>query len=407
MKETRQQFSSSIREKLVVDFRDFVNAKLSTPAFVYDRVRLEENAKLLAELASKTGIKFTYSIKACAIDEVLRILIPYITGFSASSLFEARLCREVIDEDSRGKSIHIASPAYIHADFPEVIDICDFISFNSIGQALSLAPQVEDRISCGLRINPDISFITDERYDPCRKHSKLGTPIDNVEKVWHEQPGSFAALSGLHFHTNSASADFEQLFNTIKKVKEKLPDLLQQITWLNMGGGYFYDHSHADFVWFGRIRELLSNSQPLSLFMEPGEFLVGSAGYLVSRVVDIFQNASRQIAVLDTSINHLPECFEYQFEPDVLNAVEDSEFEYILAGASCLSGDLFGVYCFPDKLAVGDLVVFSDVGAYSVVKANTFTGIPLPSIYVREPNGAFTLQTKYPFSLYRQLWRRQ
>lgn len=407
MEKGTKQSSSNIQEKTVIDFQEFANANLCTPAFVYDRVGLEENAELLTGLASKTGIKFTYSIKACAVDEVLRILLPYVAGFSASSLFEARLCREIIGDDSRDKSIHIASPAYIHADFSEVIDICDFLSFNSIGQALSLAPHVEDRISCGLRINPDISFITDERYDPCRKHSKLGAPIDHVAEVWHQEPRSFVPISGLHFHTNSASTDFEQLFRTVEKVQQKLQDLLKQVNWINMGGGYFYDHSDANLVWFDRIRQLLGNNQPLTLFMEPGEFLVGRAGYLASRIVDIFQNASKQIAVLDTSINHLPECFEYQFEPDVLNAVEESEFEYILVGASCLSGDLFGEYCFSDKLAVGDLVIFSDVGAYSTVKANTFTGIPLPSIYVREPNGAFRLQTKYPFSLYRQLWRKR
>ena len=108
--------------------------------------------------------------------------------------------------------------------------------------------------------------------------------------------------------------------------------------------------------------------------------------------------------MLDTTVNHLPEVFEYQFEPDVLGHDDEAENEYLLAGCSCLAGDVFGLYGFPDPLKVGSRIVMHNVGAYSMAKAHTFNGINLPSIYSITPEGRLLERRRLTYSNYLSRW---
>ena len=85
----------------------------------------------------------------------------------------------------------------------------------------------------------------------------------------------------------------------------------------------------------------------------------------------------------------MPEVFEYQFRPDVLGHSDAGAYEYVLAGISCLAGDVFGEYRFDEPLRIGSRIVFADAGAYTIVKANTFNGIPLPTVYELRDDGSF------------------
>ena len=131
----------------------------------------------------------------------------------------------------------------------------------------------------------------------------------------------------------------------------------------------------------------LLRSRGLEVFIEPGAALVREAGTLVSTVLDIVKNDNKLTAILDTTVNHMPEVFEYQFEPDVVNTVEDGKFSYILAGRSCLAGDIFGEYGFEKAINIGDSIVFPDAGAYTVPKWNRFNGIPFPTVYLMTTSG--------------------
>ena len=95
-----------------------------------------------------------------------------------------------------------------------------------------------------------------------------------------------------------------------------------------------------------------------------------------------------QVAVLDTTVNHMPEVLEYRFEPDVCGHDDDAELEYLLAGSTCLAGDVFGVYRFAEPVEIGARVVFSNAGAYTLSKAHTFNGVNLPSVYALDRSGS-------------------
>lgn len=137
--------------------------------------------------------------------------------------------------------------------------------------------------------------------------------------------------------------------------------------------------------------EILRNDGYTRIIIEPGAAFVRDAGYIVSTVLDTFDSSGVEVAVLDTTINHMPEVFEYQFEPEVLDYQPEGQHRYILAGRSCLAGDIFGDYTFDQPLKIGDRVTFIEMGAYTQPKAHTFNGINLPDVYAYTKAGSLSL----------------
>lgn len=251
-------------------------------------------------------------------------------------------------------------------------------------------------ITCGLRINPQISIVKDNRYNPCRPNSRLGIPLELLKEHISSDFEMFNGIDGLHFHTNCDAEDWTPILKTVEHLDANIPKLLQQCHWINLGGGYLLD-KNTDISPFRDAVNLLKKKYDLKVIIEPGATVVRDACYLVAQVVDLFKSDDMQIAVLDTTVNHIPEVFEYQFSPDVIGDREDGEFSYILAGASCLAGDVFGEYSFEKPLEIGAHIVFSGVGAYAQVKSHMFNGINLPTIYALTADGKVKLEKEYNY----------
>ncbi len=366
---------------------------IRTPVFVYDECCLARTIESVAEVVEHSGSRLLYSAKSFAFGPVVGFLAPWVDGFSTSSLFEARLIRDSIDAEV---SVHITAPGFPEDDISEICEICDYVSFNSLGQWERFRSAAEGRTACGLRLNPQCSFLNDARYDPCKKHSKLGVPLDDLVARISQSPEIFDGISGIHFHNNADSSDFGELLTTVRHLDANIGPLLSRLQWINIGGGYLFDDPST----FGQLFEaaqLLQRRHRLEIFLEPGAAIVREAGYLIASVLDLLDSDGKTVAVLDTTVNHLPEFFEYGYCPDVIGDRDEGPHEYILAGCSCLAGDLFGEYAFDEALEVGSRVVFANVGAYSLVKANRFNGINLPSIYALTAAGELVLIKRFTY----------
>ena len=210
-------------------------------------------------------------------------------------------------------------------------------------------------------------------------------------------------LNGLHLHSNCDSGDLGQLKSTVDHLERILGGLLGKMEWINLGGGYLFDDSDSTRV-LGDIAHCLKSQYDLTVFVEPGAALVRSAGYIVPTVLDIFQSDGKKLAVLDTCVNHMPEVFEYGYEPDVLGHEDNAPFEYILAGCTCLAGDVFGNYQFNEPLEIGSKVVFFNAGAYTLTKAHMFNGVNLPTIYALTAAGGLVLKKKFTYAEFAARW---
>ena len=377
---------------------------LDTPAFVYDEEAIVQRCEYLRGMADRAGCQFLYSLKPLTFVDVLRLIAPYVDGFSVSSLFEAALARTVAE---RERTIHLTTPGLRANEMGRLDQMCDYISFNSISQWQRHKNELGGRVNCGLRINPQRSFVSDPRYDPCRQHSKLGVPIQEMISGIALIPLASEGLSGIHVHANCDSPDHGELLTMVRQLVGQIGNLLPGLEWINLGGGYLFEEEDGSSQQFIEAVQILRSRYGLRVFVEPGSAVVRQAGYLASTVLDLFCSDGRSIAILDTSINHMPEVFEYQYLPYVCGASETGEFSYSLAGSTCLAGDIFGEYSFEQPLEVGSRVIFGDFGAYTLVKAHTFNGLNFPSIYALTADGDLVLKKRSTFEEYAGRWGMQ
>ena len=371
-------------------------ADLDTPAFVIDVETLREDARIAREAVHADDTGLLLAMKSFSVVAGLEYLAGYVDGFAASSLFEVQLARRVLKAH---QSVHVTAPGVRPADIQAISGQADYLSFNSLPQWWRFRDEAMVNVSCGLRVNTGISAVADERYDPCRAHSKLGIPVETLSRTVRESPGLLEGIQGLHFHTNCDSRDFAPLLVNVTRLIEALEPIFDQLQWINLGGGYLF-HGAKNIQALDEARCRLRRKGAFKLYMEPGAAFVRRAGIIVASVVDLFDSGGLDIAVLDTTVNHMPEVFEYQFEPDVLGDTETGDHAYTLVGAACLAGDVFGEYAFADALHPGSRVIFPDMGAYSMVKANMFNGINLPTIYVMLGNGELQKIRRYEFEDY-------
>lgn len=367
--------------------------RVKTPAYIFDKKTFSKYIKYLSSTLVSDFCHTLLPLKSFTIPRVLELIAPHFYGFTASSMFETQLALSVLQSKDR---IHFTSPCVKDDEIERLVESCGYISSNSFSQFEKFHRISNSNCNLGIRVNTEMSFVRDQRYDPCNIRSKLGIPVSAVKKLLNSHPGLFKNVSGLLMHSNCESEDFGELLTTVKDIDSNIPVLLKQIDWINLGGGYLFDET-TNWAPFEEAAHLLKSKYDLEVFFEPGKGIVGEAGYIISTVVDVFESGDKNIAILDTTVNHMPEVFEYQYKPSIMQESKTGKYRYILGGASCLAGDLFGEYSFDEPLKTGSKIVFEDMGAYTLVKAHMFNGINLPTIYLQNMDGELELIREFDY----------
>jgi len=349
---------------------------LPTPIYIVDERLIEKNLKILKEVMDRTNCKILLAQKAFSMYSLYPLIGRYLSGTAASSLFEARLGFE----EMKGREVHIYSPAYREEEFDEIIEICDHIVFNSFSQWNKYKDRIKaagKKIECGLRINPEYSEIKTEIYNPCAKGSRLGVTLANFSE------DELEGIDGLHFHT-MCEQNSDVLKRTIEVVDRKFGKYIKRMKWVNFGGGHHITRPGYDIETLVECIMFIKNKYGVEVYLEPGEAIALNAGYLAARVLDFVKN-NVDIAILDTSAAcHMPDVLEMPYRPKIVGAGEPGEYPYTyrLGGLTCLAGDIIGDYSFEEPLKEGDILIFTDMAIYTMVKNNTFNGVNLPSIAV-------------------------
>ena len=352
---------------------------LPTPCYVVDESLLIHNLEILRGVMDRTGCKILLAQKAFSMFSVYPLIGKYLSGTTASGLYEAKLGAEEM-----GKENHVFSPAYREDEFEEIARLCDHIMFNSFSQ-LEKFKDIAKKAgkSIGLRINPECSTQEGHAiYDPCSYGSRLGITLENFK------PELISDVDGLHFHT-LCEQNSDDLITTVNAVEEKFGEYLYQMKWLNFGGGHHITRDDYDIQTLENCINRIQDKYGVQVYLEPGEAVALNAGFLVTSVLEIIKNGI-EIAILDTSAAcHMPDVLEMPYRPPLLNSglANEKKFTYRLAGPTCLAGDIIGDYSFDKPLTIGNKLVFGDMAIYSMVKNNTFNGMGLPTIILRNKNG--------------------
>jgi carboxynorspermidine decarboxylase len=353
--------------------------QLPTPVYVVDEGKLEDNLKILKSVADETGCKVLLAQKAFSLFATYPLISAYLSGTTASGLYEAKLAYEEF-----GGEVHVFAPAFKDADLKEILAIADHIVFNSENQLRKHYEKCRAAgLSIGLRINPECSTQGDHAiYDPCAVGSRFGVTRDKFT------PELLEMVDGLHFHT-LCEQDATDLKTTLDAVEEKFGPYLKGLKWLNMGGGHHVTREDYNLDLLKDCIRHIQNTYDVEVYIEPGEAIALNAGYLVTEVLDIVENGMETL-VLDTSATcHMPDVLEMPYRPPLRNGfeAEEKEFTYRLSSNTCLTGDIIGDYSFEKPVEIGEKLYFEDMAIYSFVKNNTFNGIGLPSLALMDKNG--------------------
>lgn len=361
---------------------------LPTPCYVVDEERIVRNLEILNNVEKRTGCKILLAQKAFSCYHIYPKIREYVSGTACSGLYEARLGYEEM-----GGENHVFSAAYRENEMDEMISYCGHIIFNSFSQL----DKYRDRVlkagrKIGLRVNPECSTQEGhEIYDPCSPKSRLGITNVNFDR------NDLRGVSGLHFHT-LCEQNSDALAETLDAVEQKFGDVLSSLEWINFGGGHHITRDDYDIPLLEKCIRRMQDKYGLEVFLEPGEAFALNAGYLVTEILDITRN-DMPIAILDTSAAcHMPDVLEMPYRPPLFGSGETGSLEYTyrLGSQTCLAGDVIGEYSFDKPLEVGGRLVFGDMAIYSMVKNNTFNGMPLPSILLLKKDG--TTETLRSFS---------
>lgn len=375
--------------------KNFIH-KVNTPAYIVDEGLLIKNLEILKSVREKTGARILLAQKAFSMYSVYPLISQYLDGTTASGLYEARLGFE----EMGNREVHVYSPAYRECDMDQLVQICDHIVFNSPKQWKKYKEKVVQSgrtISCGIRINPGYAEVETDLYNPCIPGSRLGTAPESLKLE------DLEGIEGLHFHT-MCEQDADVLWRTVQIVNEKFGSYLERMKWINFGGGHHITREGYQMDYLEKSIRLFQEKYGLTVYLEPGEAIALNAGFLVSEILEIMEN-KKTIAILDTSAAcHMPDVLEMPYYPVILqnnmvcpHVEEDEALVYRLGGPTCLAGDVIGDYRFHQKLEEGQRLVFCDMAIYSMVKNNTFNGMPLPAIYLYTREGALKLIREFHY----------
>lgn len=385
---------------------------LPTPCYVVDKALIEKNLKILKDVMERTGAEILLAQKAFSMYGLYPLIGRYLRGATASGLYEARLCYEEMVQPlaALGEKCenHVFSPAYREEDFGEILEYCDHIVFNSWKQVEKFGARAKAAgKSIGLRVNPECSTQEGHAiYDPCAPGSRLGVTKENFLKGGE----LLSLLDGLHFHT-LCEQDSDALEKTLDAVEERFGKYLPGMKWMNFGGGHHITREGYDIPRLERCIKRMQEKYGLTVYLEPGEAVALNAGFLVTTVLETQETGVRlknvpggetklEIAILDTSAAcHMPDVLEMPYRPPLQRSGQPGEkpFTYRLGGPTCLAGDIIGDYSFDQPLQEGDRLIFEDMAIYSMVKNNTFNGMPLPAIALRNRHGECTMVKEFGY----------
>ncbi|KOR30175.1 carboxynorspermidine decarboxylase [Achromatium sp. WMS1] len=352
----------------------------STPYYIIDKARLVDNLKIIDTVRQKANVKILLALKCFATWSVFDLMRPYLDGTTSSSPYEARLGYETF-----GKEVHAYSVGFSAQDIRRIKPIASKVIFNSISQLKQHYPAVSG-LPLGLRINPGVSYSHYDLADPARRYSRLG--VIATDQIWQIIP----ILNGFMLHFNCENPDFANFTTALNTISQQYENILRQpqIQWVSLGGGIHFTHNGYPISEFCQCLQEFATKFAVQVYLEPGEAVISNSAELVTTVVDVIHNEI-DVAIVDVSVEaHMLDHLIYSTQPK-LTAPKAGTHRMMIAGRSCLAGDIFGEYGFAERLFIGAKIHFADAAGYTMVKKNWFNGLQMPAIMIKELDGMIRL----------------
>lgn len=361
---------------------------LKTPYYLIDKSRLLPNLEKIRYVRENSGAKALLALKCFATWSVFDLMSQYMDGTTSSSLYEVKLGRQKFPGET-----HAYSVAYSDDEIVEVLDNCDKIIFNSIGQLNRFDAQSSGKIR-GLRMNPQVSSSDFVLADPARPFSRLGEW--DPEKV----ATVIDKISGFMFHNNCENANFGLFSEMLSTIEERFGHLIGKVDWVSLGGGIHFTGDGYPIDEFCQRLKAFSEKYGVQVYLEPGEAAITKSTTLEVTVLDTLYNG-KNLAIVDSSIEaHMLDLLIYRQSAKLLP--DSGPHEVMVCGKSCLAGDIFGEFRFEEEVKIGDRLSIQDAAGYTMVKKNWFNGVKMPAIAVRQLDGTVDIVKQFTYDDYMQ-----
>ena len=372
---------------------------VGTPFYLYSSATLLRHFKLFDDALQGMDHMICYAMKAASNQAILKLLGDAGAGMDVVSAGEYARARSA---GIPGERIVFSGVGKTRVEM-ELVLRQGIRQFNVESEA-EMRVLSEVAVSLGqvapitIRINPDVDAKTHAKISTGKKEDKFGIPISRAREVY----AMAAALPGLKIigidvHIGSQLTELEPFGLAYEKVAE-LTDILRadghEITRLDLGGGLGipYENSNSNPPtpedYGALVREKVGHLG-CEIEIEPGRFIAGNAGVMISKVIYVKAGEDREFLIVDGAMNDLIRPALYGAYHEILPIVEPevgvAYQPYDVVGPVCESGDTFAKGRVLPHMEAGDLIAFRSAGAYGAVMASEYNSRPLvPEVMVQD-----------------------
>lgn len=378
--------------------------KYQTPLFVYDLDHISSQFNKIKD--SLYGFKsiICYALKANSNLSVISHLAKLSSGADCVSINEVRRAilagipnYKIIFSGVGKQDFEIEEALKLNILFLNVESESELLSIESIASNL----KINARIS--IRVNPDVDAKTHPYISTGLKENKFGVTIEDAKKLYiYAKKSSFLNPVGIHFHIGSQILEKDSMlegFSKIFDLAKSLKALNIDLKFFDIGGGFGipYKKEQSEFRIDDYLKEIVRkiDALDLTLICEPGRFIVGNAGYLISKVILQKQNHKKRFVVVDCAMNDLIRPSLYNAFHDVILIQDKESDEAVLktcdiVGTICESGDYLAKDIELKSCNKGDLIIFKSAGAYCYSMSNNYNSrLKCPEVAIFKQNEVF------------------
>ncbi|MCA1198629.1 diaminopimelate decarboxylase [Sphingomonas sp. R647] len=371
-----------------------IAAEVGTPFYVYSTATLERHAQVLkAALADLPRVHIAFAIKANPNLAVLGVLAKQ--GYGADVVSGGELKR-ALAAGMKPEDIVFSGVGKTRGELQLGLDenIGQFnLELEEEGEVLADLAHAQGKTAPAvLRVNPDVDAGTHAKISTGKAENKFGVAIDRAPAIFDrlaKRPGM--NLRGVAIHIGSQLKTLAPLEAAYKRVGELVAQLRaagHTITHVDLGGGLGVPYEPDDKVStaeeFGAMVKRVTADWDVTLMFEPGRFICGNAGLLVTEVIWVKPASINPYVIVDAAMNDLARPALYDAY-HAFEAVEPNGEKFVanIAGPVCETGDTFAMGREIDLVKSGDLGVFRTAGAYGATMASTYNSRALvPEVLV-------------------------
>jgi len=375
--------------------------EFNTPLYVYSEKGLKERYTEIDSALGDVPHVICYSVKSNSNLSVLELMKDMGAGMdvvSGGELFRAikvGIDPEKIVYAGVGKTVEEIEYALASG-----IRMFNCESFQEIETIDGVAGQLDKNASIAIRVNPDVDANTHHYITTGKKENKFGITVpllmDNLDIL---KKCKNVTLKGIHAHIGSQIVTVEPFENALDRLMSLIENLkgegFSEITTVNLGGGFGIRYNDEELfdvnAWASIVKKRVTGSG-LTLIIEPGRYIAGNSGALVTRIVYKKKSETKTFLITDAGMHHLIRPSLYGAFQHIRNCFLREGSEVVdVVGPICESGDFFAKDREISLSQQGDLLAVLSAGAYGMVMASRYNSHPMPAEVMVHGDGSYSL----------------